>query len=628
MTAVQTDSEFQARLVRKPNGRLTDRFPLGRLKYLPTGLILVLGFCLSLLVFNAVVSENRNHIRQDFENTASRYMEIFRHSIDLNIAALTSIRSLFHASKSVERAEFNHFTAPMLTSLVGIQALEWIPRVAGEERTNYEQHAQQDGVDGFIFSERKAQGRMVPAGTRDEYFPVYYVEPLERNKVALGFDLGSSAKRLKALHLARDTGKAVATAPITLVQETGKQLAFLVFVPIYRLQSPVDSIETRRNNLIGFSLGVYRVGDMIKATLKKLRPSRQVDFYIFDVGDDADGQLLYKSDHQTGSHSTAPSEKELRAGIHAVGTLNVSGRIWEVVFKPTPGNIIGPIDFTAIATLLVGLILSGLITSCIWSASQRAEKAEELKEALAKEQKLSKLQREFVSMASHEFRTPLAIIDGTAQRMKSRADKNRLTPEDAVKRIEKIRAAVRRMTRLMESTLTAARMEEGKAVVDIEPCDLKTIVAEVCARQKEIAPEHIVSCKLADLLPETIQADPSALEQVLTNLLSNAVKYAPPASDINVNVFEDEDHVVICVRDHGLGIDENDLPRIFERYFRAKTSIGTAGTGIGLSLVKSLVEMHDGTVNVESRKGEGSTFTIRLPIAGPDQSERVKTRAA
>ena len=252
---------------------------------------------------------------------------------------------------------------------------------------------------------------------------------------------------------------------------------------------------------------------------------------------------------------------------------------------------------------------------------------EHLRNALAKEIELSKLQREFVSMTSHEFRTPLAIIDGTAQRMKSQVDKNRLTPEVAVKRIEKIRAAVKRMTRLMESTLMAAQMEEGKVAVEIEPCNLKTIVAEACARQKEIAPEHIVSCNLTDL-PETIQADPGALEQVFANLLSNAVKYAPPATDINVNVFKDQDHVVICVRDHGLGIDENDLPRLFERFFRAKTSIGTAGTGIGLSLVKSLVEMHSGTVKVESQKGEGSTFTIRLPIAGPDQSEHGKAKAA
>jgi len=253
--------------------------------------------------------------------------------------------------------------------------------------------------------------------------------------------------------------------------------------------------------------------------------------------------------------------------------------------------------------------------------------AEELEHALAKEKEFNKLQRQFVSMASHEFRTPLAIIDATAQRLKSRADKNRLTSEDAVQRVEKIRDAVQRMTRLIESTLDAARMEEGKIKVDIKPCNIGKVVRGVCTRQKKISQTHVISCDMADL-PETIQADTGWLEQALTNLLSNAVKYAPDAPDIEVKVRRDGPQVVISVRDHGIGIDEDDLSRIGQRFFRARTSTGTTGTGIGLNLTKTLVEMHGGSVSVESSKGEGSTFTIRLPIAGPDQSEKVDTKVA
>ncbi len=252
-------------------------------------------------------------------------------------------------------------------------------------------------------------------------------------------------------------------------------------------------------------------------------------------------------------------------------------------------------------------------------------KALELELALAKEKKLNKLQREFVSMASHEFRTPLAIIDTAAQRLKRRADS--ATPEEAVKRADKIRGAVKRMTRLMDSTLTAARMEEGKIRVEIKPCDIGKVVAEICAVQQEIAQTHVISYDLADL-PETIQADIGSLEQVLTNLLSNAVKYALDAPDIEVKAGTKGDQVVISVRDHGIGIDEDELGRIGERFFRARTSTGTAGTGIGLNLAKTLVEMHGGTVSVESTKGEGSTFTVRLPIAGPEQTEQADTKAA
>ncbi len=183
------------------------------------------------------------------------------------------------------------------------------------------------------------------------------------------------------------------------------------------------------------------------------------------------------------------------------------------------------------------------------------------------------------------------------------------------------------MTRLMESTLTAACMEDGKIEVTIGPCDIGKVVKEVCARQQQIAVDHVILCDVSDL-PETIQADTGSMEQVLTNLLANAVKYAPDAPDVEVIARTEGDHVVISVRDNGIGIDEDDLGRIGERFFRANTSIGTAGTGIGLYLAQKLMEMHGGTVNVESQKGEGSTFTVRLPIAGPDQPEQVKSRAA
>jgi len=185
------------------------------------------------------------------------------------------------------------------------------------------------------------------------------------------------------------------------------------------------------------------------------------------------------------------------------------------------------------------------------------------------------------------------------------------------------------MTRLMESTLSVACLEEGRIEVTVESCDISKVVQEICARQREICKTHVISCDLADL-PVTMQADTGSVDQMFTNLLSNAVKYAPDAPDIKVVGRTEEDYVVISVRDHGIGIDEDELGRIGERFFRAKTSIGIAGTGtgIGLNLVKMLVEQHDGSFSVESPTGEGCTFIIRLPIDGPDQREQAVTKVA
>ena len=128
--------------------------------------------------------------------------------------------------------------------------------------------------------------------------------------------------------------------------------------------------------------------------------------------------------------------------------------------------------------------------------------------------------------------------------------------------------------------------------------------------------DHSIVCDLYGL-PASIKADPAALDRMLTNLLSNAVKYSPDKPDIHVRAYGEGDKIVIQVRDSGVGIDENDLPKMFARFFRAKTATGIQGTGIGLNFTKKLVELHEGEITVQSKPAEGTTFTITLPVDGP-----------
>lgn len=252
--------------------------------------------------------------------------------------------------------------------------------------------------------------------------------------------------------------------------------------------------------------------------------------------------------------------------------------------------------------------LSQLIT-------QLEHQTKKLEKTLIDEKNLNELQRSFISMASHEFRTPLAIIDSIAQRLYRRADR---LPEQKVKNLgSKIRNAVARMTNVMESTLVAAKMEAGKLTIKPELCDIKQILSEVCSLQEDISPRHEIICDL-DGLPDTITADASALSQIFTNLLSNAVKYSPKADKVEVRGWCENNQVILSIQDFGVGIDDNDLPNIFKRFFRAKTSSGFEGTGIGLNLVQMLVQEHGGTITVSSRKGEGSIFTVRLPHEMPN----------
>ena len=243
-----------------------------------------------------------------------------------------------------------------------------------------------------------------------------------------------------------------------------------------------------------------------------------------------------------------------------------------------------------------------------------AEQTTQLEEALAAEKELNEMQRQFVSMASHEFRTPLAIIDSSAQRLMRK--KGDVSKELLTKRVEIILEAVQRMSSLMESTLAAARLNAKKLSVQIADCDITRLIESVCMRQQEISSHHQIDYIISDL-PKSIQADKAKVDQVLTNLLSNAVKYAPDAPFITVKAYTEGTDVVLSVQDDGLGIDEDEIPKMFEQFFRAKTSTGIAGTGIGLHIVKQIIDHHGGTISVESEVGVGSTFTVRLPVSGP-----------
>ncbi len=240
-----------------------------------------------------------------------------------------------------------------------------------------------------------------------------------------------------------------------------------------------------------------------------------------------------------------------------------------------------------------------------------------LSEALDREKSYNVMQSEFVAMASHEFRTPLTIIDSGAQRIERRL--GRMDAEQLKAKTKQIRNAVQRMTALIESVLNSASFDAGKFKIEIEACNLKEIVATVCQRQQEISPSHNIAVNLRDL-PTDIMGDPRLLEQVYTNLLSNAVKYAPDDPQIIVIGFQEDNQACVSVTDHGVGVPVLEQEKIFDRYFRASTSSGIAGTGIGLNLVAQTVELHGGEVDIQSVEGEGTTFTVRLPVRTPTGS--------
>jgi signal transduction histidine kinase len=247
------------------------------------------------------------------------------------------------------------------------------------------------------------------------------------------------------------------------------------------------------------------------------------------------------------------------------------------------------------------------------------EQASTLDQALENEQRVNAKQRNFVSMTSHEFRTPLTIIDGHAQRLIKMS--SRLDPADIRERGARIRSAVLRMTGIMESLLAASRLLDGEAVFQPLEVDPREILEEACQLHRE-ATRSANILESYENLPATIFGDPKLLFHAFSNLISNAVKYSASASPVDVTAKQEDGHFVVRVRDRGIGIPTNDRERLFERYFRGANATGIAGTGVGLHLVAMVMTLHHGEVAAESIEGVGSTFVLRLPLRVSTSTQR------
>jgi two-component system, OmpR family, sensor kinase len=243
-----------------------------------------------------------------------------------------------------------------------------------------------------------------------------------------------------------------------------------------------------------------------------------------------------------------------------------------------------------------------------------ALQAARLQEKLAEEQRVTLLQRNFVTMASHEFRTPLAIIDGHAQRLISMKD--RLTAGELAERARKIRNAVRRMAQLIDNLLGSARLIDGRTGLHFNPTqvDLTALLRELCQQQRELTPNARI-LEPAAAQPLAVQGDAVLLCQVFGNLLSNAVKYSPDDGLIRVQAAADDGEIAVVIEDHGIGIPEKDQLRVFERYFRGSNTSGIVGSGVGLYLVRTIIDLHEGTVALRSREGAGTRFEVRLRVS-------------
>lgn len=243
--------------------------------------------------------------------------------------------------------------------------------------------------------------------------------------------------------------------------------------------------------------------------------------------------------------------------------------------------------------------------------TSRKQAEEAIGKALQKEQELNELKTRFISMASHEFRTPLSSILLYTELLKNYG--HAWTEKERDETFQRIQASVETMTELMDGVLTIGQIEEAKQVLKPTLLSLSCLIEDVIAQIK------LISCGQCDIFfdpyPENIDAvlDKKIAQQILTNLISNAVKYSPDGGTVKISCRYQEDILFLQIQDQGIGISEVDQESVFEPFYRANGAEYITGTGLGLAIVKQGVKAHLGSISLESEIGKGTTFTVELP---------------
>ncbi len=228
------------------------------------------------------------------------------------------------------------------------------------------------------------------------------------------------------------------------------------------------------------------------------------------------------------------------------------------------------------------------------------------------QQELQEQRDDILRSISHDLRGPLTAILGQAQLLEKLAPMSE--PRQPLERgIQAILMAGRRMNAMIQDLVDVMRLENGQLALHRQPVNVPDFVAELLERSMQTMPVRRARVEITDELPFA-NADPVCLERILTNLLSNAFKYSNPDTPVLLRAEADDEEMTISVADHGPGIGPEDLPRIFERYYRVKTAQRAEGVGLGLFIAKGLVEAHGGRIWVESEVGKGSRFCFTLPV--------------
>jgi signal transduction histidine kinase/CheY-like chemotaxis protein len=587
------------------------------------GVVLAGGVVLSLVLFFMIRGWEMRDLQAKARDLTRENVEKLHVELLRSMEVLHSISSFHAAQGKITREQFHDFVQQALIRQPEIQALSWNPCVADADRMRFEAEAAK-GFPRYELRELDPAGEFIPAARRAEYVPVLFIEPIEGNVSALGYDLNSNARRLASIEKARDTGLPMATAPIRLAQEHDGKKGFLVLLPVYEGENPPDNVSDRRKRLAGFSVAVFRVVTLVDDIFQKLK-MQGIEVRVFD--DSPAGELIYDDVTPATGKPVARPEK--------IMPLEMAGRRWVVAFTPTPRFIASQSHLQAWSVLAVGILFTILTSAYLYGGWRRTQQIAAANAALQEEvavrqraeaaaESANQAKSDFLASMSHEIRTPLNAILGYSQIMQ-RDRELTVEQKDAIGCIS---ASGQHLLGLINEILDLSKIEAGRMELNPADFDLAALGQGLTATFQPLCAGKRIGFRVVfdGGGKKCVTGDEGKLRQVLINLLGNAVKFTNVGEvffrckNVAADLWSFE------VIDTGLGIPEDERANIFKPFHQGTNSQHQGGTGLGLAIALRQVELMGGRLELESERGIGSRFFFQIslpPAAATEEPQLV-----
>lgn len=627
--------------------------------YFPVFVVALLGFVNTLYFFRQVSSWEKQQVTTEFNEASQDRVLVVHREIEYALSTVHDVATYFEASLQIRRREFRKFVEPAVKRHIGIEALQWVPIVLHSEREEFEQRARLS-FPPYSIKEKLATGEIVEAGIRDSYLPVLYVQPYQQNKDLLGLDLATDNRVSALLARSRNAEELQVSEAVKLNGEQGQQAGFMVSVPVIHpvldlMDGEEESPQSQTMKVRGFAVGIYRIGAIVERALESLSHAG-IDIRLVDATDESRNFELYFHNSRKRTEDNQTGGPQRSAGLSYKQTLPIGGRNWQIICTPIYGAyqpdawsgwivVVGGLAFTVLLTIYVATLVgrARMIRELVEMRTLELSDAnsalnKEIMERKAAERELTELNNDleyrvavrsseaerrardleqFAYVASHDLKAPLRAIgnlaDWISEGLEGKLD------EESSEQLSLLQDRVKRMNALIEGLLEYSRVgrtEGSNALVDT-----RELLEEII---DSLSPPKGFTIKLGKELPE-FQTDRLLLGQVFSNLISNSLKHhGGKKGRIRVECRKIRRFYEFSVADDGAGISPEYHKKVFMIFQTLQAKDYGSNTGIGLALVKKIVEEQGGWITLESEPGKGALFRFTWPaepIVRPEELE-------